>query len=67
MRVEVTEVGITAGGGLTAAHLPETFTAAFAELYGGVFHAAYRLLGNRQESEDVAQEACGGPACVGTG
>jgi RNA polymerase sigma-70 factor (sigma-E family) len=40
------------------ARLPESFTASFAGLYASAFQAAYRLLGNRQEAEDVAQEAC---------
>lgn len=30
----------------------------FAGLYASAFHAAYRLLGDRVEAEDVAQEAC---------
>jgi RNA polymerase sigma-70 factor (ECF subfamily) len=38
--------------------LPESFTASFAGLYASAFQAAYRLLGSRQEAEDVAQEAC---------
>lgn len=57
MRVEFGEVGIT-GRSVVPTRLPETFTAAFAGLYSSAFHAAYRLLGNRQEAEDVAQEAC---------
>ena len=62
MRVEFGEVGIT-GRGVAQARLPESFTAAFAGLYSSAFDAAYRLLGNRQEAEDVAQEACA-RACV---
>lgn len=57
MSVEVGEVGIT-GRSVLPARLPESFTASFAGLYSSAFHAAYRLLGNRQEAEDVAQEAC---------
>ena len=55
--MELGEVGIT-GRSVLQARLPESFTAAFAGLYASAFHAAYRLLGNRQEAEDVAQEAC---------
>jgi len=62
MQVEVTEVGITSRGA-GAARLPETFTTSFAGLYASAFRSAYRLLGNRQEAEDVAQEACA-RACV---
>jgi RNA polymerase sigma-70 factor (sigma-E family) len=51
------EVGITARR-VVSARLPETFTTAFAGLYSSSFNAAYRLLGNRQEAEDIAQEAC---------
>ncbi len=57
MRVELGEVGIT-GRRVLPARLPETFTEAFAGLYASAFQAAYRLVGNRQEAEDVAQEAC---------
>jgi RNA polymerase sigma-70 factor (sigma-E family) len=57
MRVELGEVGITARKVLPA-RLPDSFTASFAGLYSSAFQAAYRLLGNRQEAEDVAQEAC---------
>jgi RNA polymerase sigma-70 factor (sigma-E family) len=41
-----------------AARLAPGFTEAFDALYLGAYRTAYRLLGNRQESEDVAQEAC---------
>ena len=34
------------------------FTEAFDGLYLGAYRTAYRLLGNRQEAEDVAEEAC---------
>jgi RNA polymerase sigma-70 factor (sigma-E family) len=57
VHVELGEVGFT-GRSPTQARLPESFTASFAGLYSSAFHAAYRLLGNRQEAEDVAQEAC---------
>jgi RNA polymerase sigma-70 factor (ECF subfamily) len=46
-----------------AARLPESFTAAFPVLYADSYRAAFRLLGNRSEAEDVAQEACA-RACV---
>ena len=60
MGVEAAEV---AGRGVpvrraATARLPETFTAAFAGLYLAAYRAAFRLLGNRAEAEDVAQEAC---------
>ena len=55
--MEIGEVGFT-GRSAIQARLPESFTAAFAGLYSSAFHAAYRLLGNRQEAEDIAQEAC---------
>jgi RNA polymerase sigma-70 factor (sigma-E family) len=57
VRVEIGEVGFTGRSSL-AARLPESFTASFAGLYSSAFQAAYRLLGSRQEAEDVAQEAC---------
>jgi DNA-directed RNA polymerase specialized sigma24 family protein len=62
VRVQFGEVAIT-GRGVLQARLPESFTAAFAGLYSSAFDAAYRRLGNRQEAEDVAQEA-GARACV---
>jgi RNA polymerase sigma-70 factor (sigma-E family) len=40
------------------AHLAPTFTAAFDGLSRGAYRTAFRLLGNRQDAEDVAQEAC---------
>ena len=40
------------------ARLAPGFTEAFDGLYLGAYRTAYRLLGNRQEAEDVAQEAC---------
>ena len=57
MHVELGEVGITSRSVLPA-RLPESFTSSFAGLYASAFQAAYRLLGNRQEAEDAAQEAC---------
>jgi RNA polymerase sigma-70 factor (sigma-E family) len=41
-----------------AATLPDSFTTAFPRLYADAYRAAFRLLGVRQEAEDVAQEAC---------
>jgi RNA polymerase sigma-70 factor (ECF subfamily) len=38
--------------------LPDAFTARFAGFYASAFQAAYRLLGERDEADDVAQEAC---------
>ena len=55
--MEIGEVGFTGRRSLPA-RLPESFTASFAGLYSSAFQAAYRLLGSRQEAEDVAQEAC---------
>ena len=43
--------------------LPASFAAAFPILYPKAYRASYRLLGNRQEAEDVAQEACA-RACI---
>ena len=62
MHADVTEVG-TAGAPAAAAPLPESFGAAFDDLYTSAYRSAYRLLGNHQEAEDVAQEACA-RACV---
>ena len=41
-----------------SARLAPSFTEAFDALYLGAYRTAYRLLGDRQEAEDVAQEAC---------
>jgi RNA polymerase sigma-70 factor (sigma-E family) len=41
-----------------AARLPESFTAVFDHLYRHSFRAAFRLVGDRHEAEDIAQEAC---------
>ena len=38
--------------------MPDAFTVRFAGLYSSAFQAAYRLLGDRAEADDVAQEAC---------
>jgi len=38
--------------------LPDDFIARFAGLYASAFHAAYRLLGDRDVADDVAREAC---------
>jgi RNA polymerase sigma-70 factor (ECF subfamily) len=38
--------------------LPDAFTVRFAGLYSSAFQVAYRLLGDREEADDVAQEAC---------
>jgi RNA polymerase sigma-70 factor (sigma-E family) len=46
------------GRSAAAAWLPDSFTRAFAGLYASSYRAAFRLLGNRQEAEDIAQEAC---------
>ena len=37
---------------------PPPFREAFADLYRPAYRAAYRLLGDRAEAEDIAQEAC---------
>jgi RNA polymerase sigma-70 factor (sigma-E family) len=39
------------------------FVAAFDTLYFGAYQQAYKLLGDRQEAEDLAQEACA-RACI---
>jgi RNA polymerase sigma-70 factor (sigma-E family) len=41
-----------------AESLPADFTTAFPLLYVAAFRAAFRLLGEHAESEDIAQEAC---------
>ena len=56
-------MGVEAAGfvpvrSVTTARLPESFTAAFPGLYTAAYRAAFRLLGNRAEAEDAAQEAC---------
>jgi RNA polymerase sigma-70 factor (ECF subfamily) len=38
--------------------LPDAFIARFAGLYSSAFQAAYRLLGDREEADDIAREAC---------
>ena len=43
---------------LSSAPGHEGFVAAFAELYDCAYQHAYKLLGDRQEAEDLAQEAC---------
>ena len=53
----------TAGRFLPATRLPFSFTSAFEDLYSRTYRAAYRLLGNIQDSEDVAEEACA-QACL---
>jgi RNA polymerase sigma-70 factor (sigma-E family) len=37
---------------------PVDFADAFDELYEGAYQHAYKLLGDRQDAEDIAQEAC---------
>jgi len=54
--VEPVETSIT--GPRVKARLPDAFTARFAGFYASAFHAAYRLLGDRKEADDVAQQAC---------
>ena len=55
--VEPGETTIT-GPSVVRTRLPDAFTARFAGLYASAFQAAYRLLGDREEADDVAQEAC---------
>ena len=43
---------------LSSASGHEGFVAAFDELYRSAYQHAYKLLGDRQEAEDLAQEAC---------
>lgn len=43
---------------LSSATGHEGFVAAFEELYDCAYQHAYKLLGDRQEAEDLAQEAC---------
>ena len=58
MRVETTDVGAVPIRRAAPGRLPDSFAAEFAGLYEHAYRAAYRLLGNHQEAEDVAQEAC---------
>jgi RNA polymerase sigma-70 factor (ECF subfamily) len=48
----------SAGPTVVRTRLPDAFTVRFAGLYSSAFQAAYRLLGDREEADDVAQEAC---------
>ncbi len=45
------------GFGLMAAQVPRSFELAFADLYRLAYRVAYRILGDRLEAEDIAQEA----------
>ena len=54
--MEPVETSIT--GPRLRARLPDAFTARFAGFYASAFQAAYRLLGDREEADDVAQQAC---------
>jgi RNA polymerase sigma-70 factor (sigma-E family) len=56
--MDVAGLGIGTTRPAATERLPDTFTAAFAGLYADAYRAAFRLLGDRAEAEDVAQEAC---------
>lgn len=43
--------------GLMAAQVPRSFELAFADLYRLAYRVAYRILGDRPEAEDIAQES----------
>ncbi len=63
--VETTPVETTpaARPRMVRARLPESFTVMFAGLYASAFHAAFRLLGDRDAADEIAQEACA-KACL---
>jgi RNA polymerase sigma-70 factor (sigma-E family) len=45
------------------ARIPATFTDAFPTLYATAYRTAFKLLGDRLDAEDIAQEACA-RACI---
>jgi RNA polymerase sigma-70 factor (sigma-E family) len=47
----------------TSVKAPAGFAEAFAELHRATYQTAFKLLGDRHEAEDIAQEACA-RACV---
>jgi RNA polymerase sigma-70 factor (sigma-E family) len=58
MGAELTESDVPRAEPLTSASEHESFEAAFADLYARAYQHAFKLLGDRAEAEDLAQEAC---------
>jgi RNA polymerase sigma-70 factor (sigma-E family) len=58
MGTELTESILPPAEALSSAPGTEGFVEAFADLYADAYQHAYKLLGDRQEAEDLAQEAC---------
>lgn len=58
----MTEMEVDAGPSGTTT-VPRDFAAAFPALFAAAYRVGFRLLGNREEAADVAQEACA-RACV---
>lgn len=52
------EAVLTFGEATALRHGSTTFEEAFPRLYADAYRVAFRLLGERSEAEDVAQEAC---------
>jgi RNA polymerase sigma-70 factor, ECF subfamily len=51
-------VNVPVAAGIEVRALESTFREAYPELHRGAYRVAFRLLGNRDEAADVAQEAC---------
>ena len=58
MGAELTESDTPRAEPLVPAAPPEDFADAFDELYDCAYQQAYKLIGDRAEAEDLAQEAC---------
>jgi DNA-directed RNA polymerase specialized sigma24 family protein len=58
MEAELTESDLPPAAALSSTSGDEGFVQAFDELYDCAYQHAYKLLGDRQEDEDLAQEAC---------
>ena len=52
------EAVVTFGEVTALRHGTPAFEEAFPRLYADAYRVAFRLLGDRSEAEDVAQEAC---------
>jgi RNA polymerase sigma-70 factor (ECF subfamily) len=51
-------MNVPVGAGIEVRAVEPTFHGAYPELHRGAYRVAFRLLGNRDEAADVAQEAC---------
>jgi RNA polymerase sigma-70 factor (sigma-E family) len=58
MGTELTEGILPPAEALSSAAGNEGFVEAFSELYDCAYQHAYKLLGDRHEAQDIAQEAC---------